>query len=86
MNGGSVIFNETGNHRLNTAGYMNADGGSIALRAGADSIMQHRAVIEGNGTFKEALQKPLFPSRIEQNCSVRFFFTTSKNGVFLPLK
>ena len=35
---------------------------------------------------KEALQKPLFPSRIEQNCSVRFFFTTSKNGVFLPLK
>ena len=37
-------------------------------------------------TFKEALQKPLFPSRIEQNCSVRFFFTTSKNGVFLPLK
>ena len=36
--------------------------------------------------LKEALQKPLFPSRIEQNCSVRFFFTTSKNGVFLPLK
>ena len=35
---------------------------------------------------KEALQKPLFPSRIEQNCSVRFFFTTSKNGVFLPSK
>lgn len=55
MNGGSVIFNETGNHRLNTAGYMNADGGSIALRAGADSIMQHRAVIEGNGTFNMTL-------------------------------
>ena len=36
--------------------------------------------------LKEALQKPLFPSRIEQNCSVRFFFTTSKNGVFLPSK
>ena len=36
--------------------------------------------------IKEALQKPLFPSRIEQNCSVRFFFTTSKNGVFLPSK
>ena len=36
--------------------------------------------------LEEALQKPLFPSRIEQNCSVRFFFTTSKNGVFLPLK
>ena len=34
----------------------------------------------------EALQKPLFPSRIEQNRSVRFFFTTSKNGVFLPSK
>ena len=36
--------------------------------------------------FREALQKPLFPSRIEQNRSVRFFFTTSKNGVFLPSK
>ena len=34
--------------------------------------------------FREALQKTLFPSRIEQNRSVRFFFTTSKNGVFLP--
>ena len=31
---------------------------------------------------KEALQKPLFPSRIEQNCSVRFFFTTSKMVFF----
>ena len=36
--------------------------------------------------FKEALQKPLFPSRIEQNRSVRFFFTTSKNGVFFAIK
>ena len=36
--------------------------------------------------FKEALQKPLFPSRIEQNCSVRFFFTTSKKWCFLPSK
>ena len=35
---------------------------------------------------REALQNPLFPSRIEQNRSVRFFFTTSKNGVFLPSK
>ena len=35
---------------------------------------------------KEALQKTLFPSRIEQNCSVRFFFTTSKNGVFFAIK
>lgn len=34
----------------------------------------------------EALQKPLFPSRIEQNRSVRFFFTTSKNGVFFAIK
>ena len=40
----------------------------------------------GNISLKEALQKPLFPSQIEQNCSVRFFFTTSKNGVFLPSK
>ena len=37
-------------------------------------------------TTKEALQKPLFPSRIEQNRSVRFFFTTSKNGVFFAIK
>ena len=36
--------------------------------------------------FREALQKPLFPSRIEQNRSVRFFFTTSKNGVFFAIK
>ena len=36
--------------------------------------------------LEEALQKPLFPSRIEQNCSVRFFFTTSKNGVFFVIK
>ena len=35
---------------------------------------------------QEALQKPLFPSRIEQNRSVRFFFTTSKNGVFFAIK
>ena len=34
----------------------------------------------------EALQKTLFPSRIKQNCSVRFFFTTSKNGVFFAIK
>ena len=36
--------------------------------------------------LQEALQKPLFPSRIEQNRSVRFFFTTSKNGVFFAIK
>ena len=35
---------------------------------------------------KESSSKPLFPSRIEQNCSVRFFFTTSKNGVFFAIK
>ena len=34
--------------------------------------------------IKGSSSKPLFPSRIEQNCSVRFFFTTSKNVVFLP--
>ena len=40
-----------------------------------------------NNSSKEALQKPLFPSRIEQNRSVRFFFTTSKKMVFfLPSK
>ena len=45
--------------------------------------LNHAKIIKG---FEEALQKPLFPSRIEQNRSVRFFFTTSKNGVFLPSK
>ena len=45
-----------------------------------------KGVLVDHGIFKEALQKPLFPSRIEQNRSVRFFFTTSKNGVFLPSK
>ena len=30
----------------------------------------------GYFTFKEALQKPLLPSRMEQKCSVRFFLTT----------
>ena len=43
-------------------------------------------IVKIEGTSEEALQKPLFPSRIEQNRSVRFFFTTSKNGVFLPSK
>ena len=37
-------------------------------------------------TIREALQKPLFPSRIEQNCSVRLFFTTSKNDLFFAIK
>ena len=37
-------------------------------------------------TFKEALQKPLFPSRIEHNCSVWFFFTTSKKWCFFAIK
>ena len=39
------------------------------------------AFVTQTGT-REALQKPLFPSRIEQNCSVRFFFTTSKKWCF----
>ena len=44
------------------------------------------AFVDSDDLVKEALQKPLFPSRIEQNCSVRFFFTTSKNGVFFAIK
>ena len=34
--------------------------------------------------FKEALQKPLLPSRMEQKCSVQFFLTTPGGAVFLP--
>ena len=51
-----------------------------------DCAQEVRTLIDMGRKNREALQKPLFPSRIEQNCSVRFFFTTSKNGVFLPLK
>ena len=32
--------------------------------------------------FKEALQKPLLPSRMEQKCSVQFFLTTPGGAVF----
>ena len=31
---------------------------------------------------KEALQKPLLPSRMEQKCSVQFFLTTPGGAVF----
>lgn len=53
--------------------------GKIPLQ---DGLKKCKAIIKESFRPKEALQKPLFPSRIEQNCSVRFFFTTSKNGVF----
>ena len=33
--------------------------------------------------FREALQKPLLPSRMEQKCSVQFFLTTPGGAVFL---
>ena len=33
--------------------------------------------------LREALQKPLLPSRMEQNCFVRFFLTTLEGAVFL---
>ena len=36
----------------------------------------------GYFTFKEALQKPLLPSRMEQKCSVQFFLTTPGGAVF----
>ena len=32
--------------------------------------------------LKEALQKPLLPSRMEQKCSVQFFLTTPGGAVF----
>ena len=35
-----------------------------------------------SGSFKEALQKPLLPSRMEQKCSVQFFLTTPGGAVF----
>lgn len=34
--------------------------------------------------LREALQKPLLPSRMEQKCSVQFFLTTPGGAVFLP--
>ena len=33
--------------------------------------------------FKEALQKPLPPSRMKQKCFVRLYFTMSEDAVFL---
>ena len=55
---------------------------------GVDGIRLGILNTVGNETsedkFREALQKPLLPSRMEQKCSVRFFLTTAKNGVFLP--
>ena len=59
----------------------NAVRGELVSQLAEDGV-----VAQIGNTPKEALQKPLFPSRIEQNRSVRFFFTTSKNGVFLPSK
>ena len=38
-------------------------------------------VTPGSG-LKEALQKPLLPSRMEQKCSVQFFLTTPGGAVF----
>ena len=35
-----------------------------------------------NCVFKEALQKPPLPSRMEQKCSVRLFLTTPECAVF----
>ena len=59
-------------------------------RLAVDEFAIHRghryATVVYSIDTKEALQKPLFPSRIEQNRSVRFFFTTSKNGVFFAIK
>ena len=65
---------------------INAENTIINATTGTDidpQYKEHRAIgIVAFSEAEEALQKNLFPSRIEQNCSVRFFFTTSKNGVF----
>ena len=44
-----------------------------------DSVFMRLNVCE---VLKEALQKPLLPSRMEQNCFVRFFLTTLEGAVF----
>ena len=67
-------------------GGLNGESGSAENGDSDKRLLEHNLVIQIKGKIWEALQKPLFPSRIEQNCSVRFFFTTSKNGVFLPSK
>ena len=41
-----------------------------------------RAVTEWE-SFREALQKPLPPSRMKQKCFVRLYFTMSEDAVFL---
>lgn len=53
---------------------------------GGFSLISDLSLSRVQNSLKEALQKPLFPSRIEQNCSVRFFFTTSKKWCFFAIK
>ena len=56
------------------------------IKGELDALTEMSVPVFHNVNFKEALQKPLFPSRIEQNCSVRFFFTTSKKWCFFAIK
>lgn len=51
---------------------------------GVDGIRLGILNTVGNETSedKEALQKPLLPSRMEQKCSVQFFLTTPGGAVF----
>ena len=45
--------------------------------------MPNATVTDQTEEIREALQKPLLPSRMEQKCFVRFFLTTPEGAVFL---
>ena len=47
-----------------------------------EKIKSPKALKSAEKKLKEALQKPLLPSRMEQKCSVQFFLTTPGGAVF----
>lgn len=50
------VLNETSDKQLIASGYMKAtNGGSITIRAGRESVLNHRSVIENDGVFNLTL-------------------------------
>lgn len=46
------------------------------------ATLAERTICASGSSCREALQKPLLPSRMEQKCFVRFFLTTPEGAVF----
>ena len=64
-----------------TASY--SDASCLTLTMSDEWRKRYEAWISCEWRVREALQKPLLPSRMEQNCFVRFFLTTLEGAVFL---